>query len=76
MNNARRKKIADINERLDGISAEIMDLFDEEEEAFMNLPESLQESEKGELMDEKARQLEEAAANVHGIMEELNEVAE
>ena len=62
MNKARR---ASLQKALDLISA----AKEEEEEAFENLPESLQESERGEAMQENFDQLEE----IQGILEEVLE---
>lgn len=48
MNKARRSDIQKIIERLEEIRDDIEAVKDEEEEAYENLPESLQESERGE----------------------------
>ena len=59
MNKIRRKELANIVtmlEELDALREEIRerlaDVLDEEQEALDNLPESLQESERGEQMQE------------------------
>jgi len=51
MNNARRKAIKKIAEQLDILKSEFEALKDEEQEAFDNMPESLQSSERGEHME-------------------------
>lgn len=48
MNQAQRKLIADIAERLEAIKSEVETLRDEEQDKFDNMPDSLQGSEKGE----------------------------
>ncbi len=53
MNNARRKLINDARELL-------QTAMDEEQEAFENLPESLQYTERGEAMETTVSELEEA----------------
>ena len=50
MNATRRKLLADILDRLSSIKAEIDELKDLEQEAFDNLPEGIQASDRGEKM--------------------------
>ena len=52
MNRERRKRIGKLQESLSEIQSELQNVLDEEQEAFENLPESFQESEKGERMQE------------------------
>lgn len=42
MNNARRKRICKIADALNGLKSQIDELHEEEQEAFENIPESLQ----------------------------------
>ena len=60
MNAKRRKRIAEILTRLNSLSSDIEDVMNEEQEAYYNLPESIQSSEKGEQMDEYISSLEDA----------------
>ena len=48
MNKARRKQLSEIQEKLAELKDMIETVLDEEQEAYDNLPESLQESERGE----------------------------
>lgn len=57
MNKERRAKLGDIIERLDALQAEIEDLEREEQEAFDNMPEGLQQSERGQQTEEAANTL-------------------
>ena len=50
MNKNRRKQLERIVEQLENLRDDLEMLKDEEQECFDNLPESLQESEKGEMM--------------------------
>ena len=50
MNKVRRKKIEAIQEQLGALKDLIEEIMEEEQEAYDNLPESLQESERGEAM--------------------------
>lgn len=90
MNNARRKQIDKVIAKLDDIRADLFILSEdieaikeEEGEAYDNMPESLQESERGERMQEAYYQLDEAfeetdgiASNIEDIIDLLTEVQE
>ena len=67
MNNERRKKIVGIIDRLNKVKEEINDLRcevsslqDEEQEAYDNLPESMQDGERGTAIQDKIDELESA----------------
>lgn len=70
MNRNRRKRIDNILERIEEIESEIVDIRDEEQEAFDNLPESIQFSERGEAMEDSVSCLEEI--DFSDIIESLN----
>lgn len=76
MNKSRRKKIDGIIEKLRGLKEELDDLKDEEEEALDNLPQSIQESEKGEEMQTGIDALEEAGDDLECIICNLEELVE
>lgn len=76
MNNARRKAIAAIIKKLEDLAEEIEFLKDEEQEAFDNLPESLQSSERGEAMESAAYNLDEAWEGLQSVIETLEEASE
>ena len=61
MNKARRKQLEDLIEQLSGIKDSIEAVLEEEQEAFDNLPEGIQESERGEVMQENIDNLQTAA---------------
>ena len=74
MNKARRKSLKAILERMDELTAVIEEVkedlqvvMDEEEEALGNLPESLQEGERGQQMQEYIDTLE-------GVIDSLSEL--
>ena len=50
MNATRRKQLEKIADKLDELNAELESLRDDEQNAFDNMPESLQDSERGERM--------------------------
>ena len=60
MNKARRKRIQDVQTQLEVLKQEIDSIMAEEQEALENMPESLQESERGEAMQEAIYALESA----------------
>ena len=69
MNKARRKRIEDVQSQLEALKQEIDEILSEEQEAFDNMPESLQEGERGQAMTEVIDALESAV----GSFEELDE---
>lgn len=60
MNKERRAQIEKIKEALEGLRDQIDDLQSEEREAFDNLPESLQQADRGQAMEAAADKLQEA----------------
>ncbi len=76
MNKARRKSITAI---LDAIQQHIIDLEairDEEQEAFDNLPENLQEAERGQSMQEAIDALDEAISSTTDAADHLANLSE
>lgn len=64
MNKARRKEIARAIELMDEAREILEAVMEEEQEAFDNMPESLQCSERGEAMEEYISTLEEFTYNL------------
>ena len=73
MNNRRRRQIEKLAEELEIIGQSITELAEEEQDAFENLPESLQESERGTEMEEKAGRLNEFAEMIEELMNEISQ---
>lgn len=48
MNNERRKKLSDLSDKIEELKTEAENLLEEEQEYYDNMPENLQNSEKGE----------------------------
>lgn len=59
MNNARRKSVAEALELIEKARNILEEVKDEEQEAYDNLPESLQYGERGERMQENVDTIEE-----------------
>lgn len=76
MNNLRRKRILKVAEQLDDLNRELDELQQEEQDAFDNLPESLQYSEKGETMEEHISEIQDVIGEVDDIKERLTLITE
>lgn len=84
MNKARRKSIDEIIAKFEEAKAILLDLQsdiemvrDDEQEAFDNLPCSIQESERGEVMETAIENLEEAISQIEDTcMDALDEAIE
>lgn len=73
MNRARRKRLDSIIEELEELQQEIATVLEEEQEAFDNLPESFQEGERGQTMQEAIDNLENVDTDIENIIETLRE---
>lgn len=89
MNKQRRKMVSKIIENLDDFTAEIKDCLEsqaitdaiwqldkvirEEEEAFDNLPEGIQESDRGEEMEEIIETMRDAAQEIDKCWDLIND---
>lgn len=73
MNKARRKSIQQIIDHLIELKENIDILRDEEQEAYDNLPEAMQESERGEAMNTAIYQMEDAMEDIDLALDALDE---
>lgn len=64
MNNERRKILKEISALVSDVRLRLEDLKDEEQNAFDNLPEGIQASERGDTMQECIEQMEEAGSQL------------
>ena len=71
MNKARRKRYMEIAEKLRDLYAELDEIACEEREAYDNLPEGLQYSEKGEHLDSVASELEDIVSEIESLADRL-----
>lgn len=74
MNANRRKRIEDIIDMLNGQLACIEEIREEEQDAYDNLPEGIQNSERGEAMSEAAYELESAYDDLENIIDNLQDI--
>lgn len=76
MNKQRRKEIQALINSLEEIKYQIEELKEQEEEAFDNLPESIQYSEKGEAMESAIDYLDSAALDIENVTDNLQSATE
>lgn len=77
MNRARRKELERAVELLQQAQEIIASVRDDELDAYSNLPESIQDSERGEQMNEYVDALDNAADyDIEDIITNLNEIIE
>lgn len=76
MNNQRRKELKEIANQLESLKEELITIQEQEEDAFENLPESLQLSMQGELMQEKAENISDAVFSLDECIDNIAEAIE
>ena len=74
MNATRRKFLANILYRVSSIKAEIDELKDLEQEAFDNLPEGIQGSERGEKIQANVEIMDDAVNSINDLEEQIGEL--
>ncbi len=74
MNNLRRKQIKRAEELLDMATELLNDVMENEDEAFYNLPDSLQESARGTQMEENVDILQDAIDQIEGVKDTLSNI--
>jgi len=68
MNNERRKEIDRIISELQQLQSDIENVLGEEQDAFDNMPEGLQQSDRGEAASEAISELESAQSGVDEVI--------
>lgn len=76
MNNMRRKALADIQARVEGIKGELEALRDEEQEYIDNMPEGLADSERGTAAETAVGEMDTAVDALGDIDSNLNEASQ
>lgn len=76
MNKQRRKWLEDIIGKLEEQKDELYNLQQEEQEAYDNMPENLQESERGQATCEYASDLETEYDSLEDVIQNLQEILE
>ena len=76
MNKARRKWLEEVIAKLEEQKDELENIQSEEQEAYDNMPESLQYSERGEAVGEIAGDLESYASDLQDVIDNLQEIVD
>lgn len=76
MNKRRRKELSDIIGELMNLREQIEMLMDEEQECFDNLGESLQQTERGETMENAIAEMDSAMDSIDDAIESLETASE
>ena len=76
MNKARRKAIEEIIDQMGTLKEQIESVCEEEQEAYDNLPESIQYSERGDSMSDYITDLDDAASSIDDVMSTLQDIIE
>ena len=74
MNKARRKALEKISDKLMELQVDLQYVHEEEEEAFDNMPESLQESERGDEIQEALSTMENADGAIQEAIDYLSDL--
>ena len=74
MNKARRKKLGEIIDQLEYLREDLDAVASEEREAYDNLPESLQEGDKGCAMEEAADELDDICSEMEDLKDRIQSV--
>ena len=74
MNKQRRKYLAEAVEKLSEAMSIVEDVRNDEQDAFDNMPESLQYCERGEQMEEYIDNLDGAYDNISDVADALQEI--
>lgn len=76
MNKNDRKQIDEWIDKLEEIKSGIEDMLDEEQEKFDNMPEGLQESERGDAIQNAIENLGSASESIRDAIDYLNDAME
>ena len=74
MNNSRRKQLTKAITQLEDVQQSIEEIKDEEQDAFDNMLESLQDAERGETMMYWVELLEDALSNIEEAHDNLENI--
>lgn len=74
MNKSRRKKLGEIIDQLEYLREDLDAVSSEEREAYDNLPESLQESDRGCAMEEAADELDDICSEMEELKDRIQSV--
>lgn len=76
MNKSRRKAIEEIIDQLGILTEQVESIIVEEQEAFDNMPTSIQYSERGDAIGDNINDLDDAKSNIDDVMSILQDIIE
>jgi hypothetical protein len=76
MNKSRKSRLSKINADLETLKDSLDTIMNEEEEAFGNLPESIQDSDRGQAMQDAIDNLAEATDSIQSALDSLTAILE
>lgn len=76
MNKQRRNRLQKVIDQLEELKQEVSSICEEEQEAYDNMPESLQNGDRGSQMYENISTLEDQESNFDDLIDNLQEVLE
>lgn len=76
MNKQRRKSLEEVVSRLEDCMSDLECIKEEEQEAYDNLPEGIQYSERGEAMQENVDDLDYVISDLDSVISSINEIIE
>lgn len=74
MNKQRRKRLEDVVSRLEGCMSDLEFIKEEEQEAYDNLPESIQYSERGDAMQENVDDIDYVISDLDQVIDSVNNI--
>ena len=74
MNKQRRKRLEDVVSRLEERMSDLEYIKEEEQEAYDNLPESIQYTERGEAMQENVDDIDYIISDLDQVINSINDV--
>ena len=74
MNKQRRSRLQKVIDQLEDLKAEVASICEEEQEAYDNMPEGLQDAERGQQIYENISNLEDRDGDFDDLISNLEEV--
>ena len=74
MNKERRKRLQEVIDQLENLKEEVSSICEEEQEAYDNMPESLQDADRGSQIYENISNLEDRESDFDDLINNLQEV--
>ena len=76
MNNKRRKTIAVVINSLENLSSDLADVAQEKSDAYENMPESIQQSDRGSIIEDNIYNLEDCISQINDVIDTLSSMIE